>query len=205
MTPETTQQLIYRTANRLFGQPIIQNQFRSTFVEAMIEPYLADAGWRYVGSDWNGWDFERNGQRLEVKQSARVQSWSFARRKLTRPTFDIAPRTGYFHENGASWVSLPGRIADVYVFAWHGVEPYGPLADGNPYPVDQRDASQWVFYVVPASALPADAKTISLRTIERRLPVQAVPIEKLSIEIEGSLKRVREVQATASWAILDPS
>ena len=203
MHPESKEKLIQLVADRLFGKPIIQNQFRSTFVEAMIEPYLVEAGWRYVGSDWNGWDFERNGQRLEVKQSARIQSWSFARGRLTKPIFDIAPRTGYFHQNGAHWVASPGRISDVYVFAWHGVEPNGPLTDGDPHPVDQRDASQWVFYVVPAAALPFDAKTISLRTIERRMSVKAVAIDALSLEIEGSIERFREVHASAPSVISD--
>jgi hypothetical protein len=35
-----------RLASKLFDQRIIQNQFRSTYVEAMIEPYLEPDGWR---------------------------------------------------------------------------------------------------------------------------------------------------------------
>ena len=50
---------------------LIQNQFRSAYIEAMIEPYLEPDGWRYVGDGWSGWGFERGAHvkdRLEVKQ-----------------------------------------------------------------------------------------------------------------------------------------
>ena len=61
-----------RLAKRLFDTPIIQNQFRSTFVEAMLEPVLEETGWKYTGDGWSGWDFERaDGARLEVKTISR--------------------------------------------------------------------------------------------------------------------------------------
>lgn len=69
-------EIALRLAARLFDQPLIQNQYRSAFVEAMIEPYLARSGWRYVGDNWAGWDFEHEiGTRLELKQSAAWQTW----------------------------------------------------------------------------------------------------------------------------------
>jgi hypothetical protein len=52
-------EIAFRLAQRIFDQPIIQNQYRSAFVEAMIEPYLAGSGWRFLGDNWGGWDFER--------------------------------------------------------------------------------------------------------------------------------------------------
>jgi hypothetical protein len=36
-----------RLAEKLFDQPLIQNQFRSTYIEAMIGPCLEPEGWRY--------------------------------------------------------------------------------------------------------------------------------------------------------------
>jgi hypothetical protein len=126
-----------RLAARLFDCRIIANQFRSAFIEAMIEPFLAQTGWRYVGGSWSGWDFERGGiERLEVKQSAAHQTWSDDRRVETRGSFDLAPCTGYWFENGSKWMASPGRDAQVYVFAWN--DTYGPTADHrNP---DQRNS-----------------------------------------------------------------
>ena len=68
-------EIALRLASRLFDQPLIANQYRSAFIEAMIEPYLAPHGWRYVGDGWSGWNFEhQDGGRLELKQSAAQQT-----------------------------------------------------------------------------------------------------------------------------------
>jgi hypothetical protein len=125
-----------RLAARIFDQPLIQNQYRSAFVEAMIEePYLASSGWRYTGDGWSGWDFERSdGARLEVKQSAARQTWTEARQQQpTRGIFDIASRTGYFYEGGAKYTAGSGRPAQLYVFGWNPV--FGPDKD---HPDDPR-------------------------------------------------------------------
>ena len=146
-----------RLAARLFDTPIIENHYRSAFVEAMIEPRLAVSGWRYTGGAWGGWDFEhQDSTRLEVKQSAAQQTWSAGRKLRTRPTFDIARRTGYYSQGASSWTPTPGRPAHLYVFAYH--DGYGPEAD-------HRDPQQWDFYVVPATVLPEGQKTISLAKI----------------------------------------
>jgi len=123
-----------RLAKRLFDGPVIENQYRSAFVEEMINPSLEAFGWKYAGGSWCGWDFERDdGARLEVKQSAAIQTWSNARKIKTRGAFDIASRTGYFSEEGAKWNPIAGRPADVYAFAWN---------PGN----DHRDPDQWEFF-----------------------------------------------------------
>lgn len=143
-----------RLAERLFDQPIIENQYRSAFVEEMIKPSLEASGWEYAGGSWCGWDFGRlsDGARLELKQSAAAQTWSEARKIKTRGAFDIATRTGYFSEEGAKWNPGAGRPADVYAFAWNS---------GN----DHRDSDRWEFFVVTTSELP-DQKTISLSKIK---------------------------------------
>jgi hypothetical protein len=146
-------------AARLFDVPIIQNQYRSAFVEAMIAPYLATVGWRYVGDGWNGWDFEhQSGDRLELKQSAAQQTWSTPDGARTRGAFDIAARSGYFDQVGSRWNAEPGRLAHLYVLAWYG--SYGPEAD-------HRDSRQWGFYVVPTSQLPENQRTISLSRLKK--------------------------------------
>jgi hypothetical protein len=146
-----------RLAARIFDQPIIQNQYRSAFVEAMIEPYLSVGRWRYTGDGWSGWDFERDdGSRLELKQSAAHQTWSDARQLKTKGAFDIASRTGYFYEGGTKYAAEPGRCAQIYVFAWNPI--YGP-------DTDHRNPDQWEFFVLRAKLLPEGQKTIALSKI----------------------------------------
>ena len=146
-------EIALRLAVRHFDKPIIENSFRSSLVEEMVAPFLALDAWRYVGDGWSGWDFERSdGARLEVKQSARHQTWSkLIDVKALSPRFDIAPRTGFFYNGGSRWTSSKGRPAHIYVFAWNG--SYG---EGT----DHRDQNQWEFYVVPTSLLPAEQKTL---------------------------------------------
>ena len=143
---------------RQYGQPVMNNVHRGSFVECMIACALGgdwqltwEAGW-----DWAAWDCEHiaSGTRLEIKQSAAKQSWD--RRAVVprrKPTFDIAPRAGFWPKDGGPWVPRAGRYADLYVFAWHG---------RNDEQADQRDPEQWQFFAIAESALPAAQKSIGL-------------------------------------------
>ena len=177
-------EIALRLAARLFDQPLIETQFRSAFVEAMVEPYLRLGGWRYVGDGWSGWDFERaDGKRLEIRQSAAHQTWSDPRQTKTKGSFDIAERTSHFERSRSDWRSAKGRPADVYVFAWNG--SYGEATD-------HRDPTQWLFFVIPTARLPARQKTISLAR------VQALAGTKASngpVALEGLMSRVGEALA----------
>ncbi len=145
-----------RLAARLFDKPLIDNSFRSAFVEEMVEPFLYVGWWRYVGERWNGWDFERpDHKKLEVKQSAAHQTWPGPPGK---GRFDIGARTGFFDNGGSKFVTSAGRQADVYVFAWNG--KYGAETD-------HRNQDQWEFYVVPSSLLPSGQKTLALSGVKQ--------------------------------------
>jgi hypothetical protein len=176
-------EIALRLAARLFDQRLIENPFRSAFVQAMIEPYLRLGGWRYAGDGWSGWDFERaDGKRLEVKQSAAHQTWSDPRRLRTRGSFDIAERTGASEKGGPEGTGGKGRPADVYVFAWNGA--YGEATD-------HRDPAQWLFYVIPTAHLPAAHRTISLARVqaiaETEKPGGPVAIEALMTRVSDVL------------------
>jgi hypothetical protein len=163
-------------AIHLFDVPIIQNQYRSAFVEALIAPYLESSGWSYTGDGWSGWDFQYlSGTRMELKQSAALQTWSEPRGIRTRGQFDIAARTGFFDQGGSRWTAEPGRCASVYVFAWNGHDE----------DVDHRDPAQWQFYVVPTALLPEGQQSIALSKIKKlaaevRLPDLAVALDRAS-------------------------
>jgi hypothetical protein len=166
-------EIALRLARDLFDVPVIQNQYRSAFVEAMLDPYLAPCGWEYTGLNWRGWDFEHSpsGARLEVKQSAAWQSWSREGEATPgRGTFDIAARKGYFDKFGC-FIADPGRSADVYVFAWNGT-----CAPNT----NHRNPAQWEFYVVPTALLPEGQRKIGLSSIKAFPTTHPVTIEKLA-------------------------
>jgi hypothetical protein len=119
-----------RLAALLFDQPLIQNQFRSAFVEAMIEPYLARSGWRYVGGNWAGWDFEHKLRtRLELKQSAAWQTWDPPKRGYRRNP-DLAFSTLLREPDGSTKLgrygpSFPRRKGQLTSTCSHGMGNVG--------------------------------------------------------------------------------
>ena len=173
-------EIAQRLARRLFDQKLIGNEYRSAFIKAMIEPHLVPFGWRHVGDEWNGWDFQRGEDtRLEVKQSAAWQTWSKRTGKASPGTFDIAPRTGYWDSDGTTWIAAPGRHAQTYVLAWNGET--GAAAD-------HRDPAQWDFFVVAALRFGETQKTIALSRV--RTLANPMPLSALAAAVEAVAKPV---------------
>lgn len=148
---------------RFYGQPLIANLYRGDYVEGLIL-FALEKGWKAIGG-WGGWDLEReDGIRLEVKQSAALQSWHAAASagKTSPARFDIAPRGGYYTDStdAGVWreVDTPVRSADIYIFAWHPVD--------DPNTVDHRQSEQWQFFVVPEHRLPGQ-KSIGLNPLKK--------------------------------------
>ena len=106
--------------NSIFDKPLIMNVMRGYVVEAIIAMVL-EPDWKWCSGDYSSWDFERDdGKRLEVKQSAIKQSWEALPHTKPKPSFDIKARTGRY-EKGTIFVKDPGRAANLYVFAYHGI------------------------------------------------------------------------------------
>lgn len=143
---------IYARIRDMFDVPQMQNNLRGLWVEAMVCEILG-SGWKHTGSDWAAWDLERkDGLKVEVKQSAKQQSWGTS---VGPPRFGIAAAKGHYPD-GKTYIANPsgGRMADIYIFAWH---------DGQ----DQREVSEWIFYVVDAKLLPNGQKSLGLRAIQK--------------------------------------
>ena len=150
---EMVKQVFEKASKSAFGNPLITNINRGLIAEAIVALAI-EPEWHWVSSDYSGWDFEHpDGVRLEVKQSAVLQSWN-DNGSLSKASFDIAPRTGRYE--GQIWVEEKGRAAQIYIFAHHVI--YDETTD-------HRDPAQWEFYVIAASALP-NQKTISLSPLK---------------------------------------
>ena len=149
---------ILATLTRRYEQRIMNNVCRSDYIECMVASVLG-ADWRLTwadGWDWAPWDCEHvpTGTRLEIKQAAARQSWDHESTAVRRrPVFDIASRQGYWPRDGGPWIEAPGRLAHLYVFAWHG------RCDEH---ADHRNAEQWQFLVTVESDLPSGQKSIGL-------------------------------------------
>lgn len=174
-----SKKIITLAAHAAFGRPLVNNVLRAILAEVIVHAALGDnCGWEWCSADWAECDFRHSdGTRLEVKQSAALQSWHREGAKPSRSSFDIAERTGFYR--GSEWTDAPGRNADIYVFALH------PVTDAT---ADHREPEQWHFYVVAASALPPQ-KTISLTRVARL----ADPVD-----VEGLREAVMRIQRPSS-------
>jgi hypothetical protein len=143
MTIPTKDEIRDAASQVAFGEPLVQNNLRGLVVEVIVDHALK-LDWLRCARDWKGWDFEHGTDhtRLEVKQSARRQTWA-PPKSPEAPRFDIAARAGYWE--GAEWTANVGRHAHIYVFGLHST------VDES---ADHRDANQWCFYVVPTLKLP---------------------------------------------------
>ncbi len=170
-----TSAVVLAEATRPYEQPVMNNVHRSEYAEAIVALALKGSGWTRM-KPWDGWDCEHeSGLRLEVKQSAAAPTWGRMENR-TFPRFDIAPRKGFWAKE-ETWVPLPepGRLANIYVFAWHG-EPRDTA--------DQRDPARWEFFVILTRDLPAKQQTISLTRI-RRLAIPCT-VNDLAATVEMS-------------------
>jgi hypothetical protein len=148
--------IVDRLVHRWFGQPIIRNDLRGELVEEIVATAL-EPDWQSCSTDWGPCDLIRpaDGLRIQVKQSAALQSWTKPDGPTPRPCFSIASKTGRY--DGATWIPGSGRNAEIFIFAWH---------DRTDERADHRDAEQWQFFVVSERDLP-DQKSIGLSTLRR--------------------------------------
>ena len=146
--------IVLEEVSRPYKERVMNNVHRSDYVEAIVALALKASGWMRK-APWDSWDFEHeSGVRLEVKQSAAAQAWESAGSR-SPARFDIAPRTGYWDEEG-DWVAKRGRHANLYVFAWHG---------DDESTADHRDSRRWEFHVVAERDLP-ERKSIGLKALQ---------------------------------------
>ena len=148
---------IQAETSKPYAQRIMANVYRSDYAEAIVAVALRRDGWSRMEA-WSSWDFKHlSGCRLEVKQAAAAQSWgSHQEEKGAR--YDIAARKDYWDPETDTWKPANGRVADIYVFGWHGAPKHR---------ADQRDPTSWEWYVVPAARLPDGQKSIGLGPIRR--------------------------------------
>ncbi|QDH35874.1 hypothetical protein [Porphyrobacter sp. YT40] len=147
----------------LLGRPLVNNAFRGLLVEAMLAQVL-EPDWRWCSQDWASHDFENAaGVRLEVKQSAALQSWSNGAARASSGRFDIAPRK--LRWEGDVRTRIDGRHAAIYVLAWH---PEADLARA-----DHRCADQWQFFCLAEQDLP-NQKSIAINMVKAMVKPVAI-------------------------------
>ena len=162
MSDTLHQRIVQKLVGTYYSSGLINNVDRGHYVECMIILALGEE-WNLTSAErgWAPWDIEStDGARLEVKQSAVLQSWSVAgdAPQPRTQSFDIAFRKEPWTKGGNFPSYIPGRPADVYIFACHSLTDLAIA--------DHRSADQWRFIIVPERELP-NQKTISINRLKK--------------------------------------
>lgn len=88
--PPTPKDIAARAAKALFWKKHLTNVHRAVVVEAIVSSALGD-DWEWCSGDYSSCDLKHNdGTRLEIKQSASLQSWNAAEAVDLHPIYDVA-------------------------------------------------------------------------------------------------------------------
>lgn len=174
--------LAARATSLAFDRRIMSNDARGRFIEIAIAAHLGEP-YALVGGEWSGWDIEKRSRclRIQVKQSAALQPWTgrITAKGSVKPgagIFDVAKATGFFDEYGLRKAKVPGRHAEIHIFAWH------PETDEAV--VDQRVLGQWRFYVVLTASL-GERKRVRIEELVSGLGTKADDVSTLRGILDG--------------------
>jgi hypothetical protein len=187
-TDPTRARLKSKLAERLFGQSIVQNNFRGELVEEIVNCAIGNT-WRHCSNDWSAWDFERDGVNVDVKQAAARQSWDQndeEPRKFTRGKFHINRTSGYY--DGNNWKSKLCRHVHIYILCWHGIDNAT---------ADHFEVLTWEFFILPVTAIkdtkenPKNTISVSeLRQMERAGLVRRIGYSDLSDALDDTASKI---------------
>ncbi|KKS23923.1 MAG: hypothetical protein UU82_C0016G0005 [Candidatus Nomurabacteria bacterium GW2011_GWC2_41_8] len=147
----SNKEIIKRLIDHLYNQKIMDNRERGSYAEAMVWQalFITDPAWEWVAAGWHPWDFQKgNGIkriRIQLKQSAAKQLWTPRGKVIHAFSTQIKNKPSYFErDHSKEPIEERGRFCELFIFAWHGI--YDETCN-------QRDSSQWLFYVIPEKSL----------------------------------------------------
>ena len=138
---------VQRLVQRVYEQRLIGNVERGAYVECMIELALKEChpAWSLTAT-WDSCDLvnRKTGARIEIKQSAALQTWHLSSCPNCGSLYewDVRDESG----KASPQFSIKQREVDLYVFAWH--------PEKDPEIAGHRRPDQWKFFVVAETCLP---------------------------------------------------
>jgi hypothetical protein len=119
---------------------LLTNTTRGVLAEYIVATALGIRDTTRV--EWDQYDLEIDGVKVEVKSAAYVQTWK--QPKPSKIVFGIRPAMGWDARTD-TFATSAQRSADVYVFCL--------LACEHREHIDPLNVAQWEFYVLPKSEL----------------------------------------------------
>ena len=155
---------------------ILTNTTRSVFAEFLVGTALGLTDKPRI--EWDAYDFDYKGTKIEVKSASYLQSWQ--QKALSTIRFDIAKKNSWFAATNTSSAALI-RPADIYVFCLY--------PETDPAKCNILDVNTWEFYVVATAHLERECgnqKSMGLKRIQKLASV--VPYSELKTAIDFMLK-----------------
>jgi hypothetical protein len=191
-----------------FGRPLLDNTLRGLWCEFMLCEALGH-GCRPVGLAWHPWDLQIGPNeadfperiRIQVKNSAALQTWNEARGTTSAPLFNLAWRRcpqDFRATHPETPCEAEGFLCDLFILCHHPVTDWAVA--------DHREPGQWRFYLLPVLGpfcAVSDAEKSALRAslaasgrpastqrrpgtleagIRGRPPVGALKVEEVTVE-----------------------
>lgn len=199
------ERIMLRLRSEIFDRPIMDNTMRGLWVECMVAEALGSTC-SIVSHGWHPWDLQLGRSadeyprriRIQVKNTARLQTWEDPKRPLTECLWTLAmrPRPAYFdrYNDGVACEEY-GFLCDLFILALHDNE--------DRRSADQRCPDQWRFFLVPVVGPNAlfqikqgregqrsnPSYTVKPATLQRgirgRPPVNPVPWSNLTSQMIG--------------------
>lgn len=154
----------------------------SNALRGMLAEFIVGSALGCVDDDirreWDAYDLEAKGIKVEVKSTAQLQTWHQDR--CSKLSFDIAKTTGWDARANQPLPGPPCRRADVYVFC--------VLTADDKATVNPMDLRQWEFYVVATKLLDelGDQKTIALTSLVARFELAPISYAKLADAVKDA-------------------
>ena len=139
---------------------LVGNTARGVLAEFIVALSLGQKN--KLRREWDPYDLEYQGLKIEVKSAAYVQSWN--QRNYSRIAFGVRKTRGWDPESNRL-SDVAKRQADIYVFAL--------LAHKDQETIDPLNLNQWVFYVLSRRKIDEkcpEAKALSLKKLKTLNP-----------------------------------
>lgn len=159
---------------------LLSNALRGLLAEFIVGSALGCVDGA-IRREWDAYDLEANGIKVEVKSTARLQTWHQDDYSTLR--FDIPKTTGWDARTNKPLPGPPCRQANVYVFC--------VLTAGDKATVNPMNLSQWEFYVVATKMLDEleDQRTITLTSLLARFKLAPISYAELADAVMSATPR----------------
>ena len=174
LTPDGIRQ---RVTREYFDLHVIDNNLRGYWCEAMVAEAIGPEC-RICSGGWAPWDLEIGAStrafphriRIQVKNSARMQTWHVPTSQPSEPVFNLSYRTlpTYWQRDNPDRQCEPqGFLCDIFVLCYHGLD--------DAETVDQRDPEQWQVFLLGATPRYGDITDAEFLACQKKLQTTGLP------------------------------